>query len=59
MTDKAREARNRYLREYRRRNPDRVRKWNENVWEKKAAEYAAAEAAAALEAEKPEGVKDA
>ena len=55
MTDKAREARNRYLREYRRRNPDRVRKWNENVWEKKAAEYAAAEAAAALEAEKPEG----
>ena len=60
MTDEARKARNRYIREYRRRNPERVKQWEENQWRKKAAEYAAADAAAAAQAaENAEGVKNA
>lgn len=32
-----REAQNRYLREYRRKNPDKVRTWNANYWGRRAA----------------------
>lgn len=35
LSDKAIQARRRYLREYRRAHPDQVRKWNETYWEKK------------------------
>ena len=38
MTDKAREARNQYAREWRAKNRDRVREINRRYWEKKACE---------------------
>ena len=37
LTDKAREQRNSYAREWRRRNPDRVREANRRYWETRAA----------------------
>lgn len=37
LSDEAREARNAYQREYKRRNPDKVRQYGINYWEKKAA----------------------
>ena len=41
MTDKAaREAKNRYLREWRKRNPERVRAAEERYWARKAKEEA-------------------
>ena len=36
LTDKAREARNRYQRIYRLKNPDKIRKYNAQYWERKA-----------------------
>lgn len=42
-TDAAREAKNKYLREWRRKNPDKVRAANNRYWEKKAAKVENAE----------------
>lgn len=36
MNDKAREERNAYLREWRKKNKDKVKKYNEAYWERKA-----------------------
>ncbi len=36
MTDAAREAQRAYMREWRRKNPDRVKEKNKRYWEKKA-----------------------
>ena len=41
MSEKAAELRRQYVREYRARNKDRVRKWNAAYWERKAAQKAA------------------
>lgn len=38
LTDAAREAQREYMREWRRKNPDRVREKNKRYWERKAAE---------------------
>lgn len=38
LTEEAKKARREYLRAYRKKNPDKVRKWNANFWEKKAKE---------------------
>ncbi len=38
MTDSAREARNAYLREWRKKNKDKVKAAKERYWEKKARE---------------------
>ena len=46
MTEEAREAHNRYVRDWNRKNPEKVKAINERYWEKKAqreAEKAAAE----------------
>lgn len=40
MTDEARAARAAYTREYRHRNPDKVKKWRASYWERKAAALA-------------------
>jgi len=36
LSDKAKELRNEYQRRYRRKNPDKLRKYNQRYWEKKA-----------------------
>lgn len=36
MTDKAREERNQYMREYRKRNREKIKDINNRYWEKKA-----------------------
>lgn len=36
LTQKAREARNRYYREWRKRNKDKVKESNKRYWERKA-----------------------
>ena len=36
MTDEARLARNEYMKRWRRKNPDKVRRTNENHWERMA-----------------------
>lgn len=36
MSDKAREERNAYMREWRKRNPDKVKEHQDRYWEKKA-----------------------
>ena len=36
LTEKAREAQRQYLREWRKRNQDKVRLYNRRYWEKKA-----------------------
>lgn len=41
--DAAREAKNKYLREWRRNNPDKVKAANARYWEKKAAEMRSVE----------------
>lgn len=41
MDEKAREAQREYLREWRKRNPDRVREANRKYWQKRAAKLAA------------------
>lgn len=38
IKDLAREEKNKYLREWRKKNPDRVREYNRRYWRKKAAE---------------------
>lgn len=38
MTDEAREARNAYMREWKRKNKDKVKAARERYWEKKARE---------------------
>lgn len=38
MTDQAKEARNAYRREWNRRNPDKLREYQERYWAKRAAE---------------------
>lgn len=38
MTDKAKEARRAYKREWQRNHPDKVRKYQETYWNRKAAE---------------------
>ena len=37
MTESARQARNAYMREYRRKNKERIKAQREEYWEKKAA----------------------
>ena len=39
LSEKARELRNAYQSEYRRKNPDKIRKYNVDYWERKAASY--------------------
>ncbi|EPZ53745.1 hypothetical protein NSA45_11165 [Paraclostridium bifermentans] len=36
MNDKAREERNAYLREWRKKNKDKIKKYNTRYWERKA-----------------------
>lgn len=36
MNEEAKKARNKYIREYRRKNPERVKKWNDDYWERRA-----------------------
>ncbi|UBK77276.1 hypothetical protein KLF35_11265 [Clostridium perfringens] len=36
MNDKAREERNAYMREWRKKNRDRVREYNSSYWERKS-----------------------
>lgn len=43
LDNAAREARNRYYREWRKKNPEKVKESNERYWAKKAAEMAAEE----------------
>lgn len=40
MDEKAREAQRQYLREWRKRNPERVREANQRYWQKRAARLA-------------------
>lgn len=49
MDEQARKAQREYLREWRRRNPDRVRAANKRYWEKRAAKLAAEKEAAERE----------
>lgn len=42
MTQEAREARNAYKREWARKHPDKIRRYQETFWNKKAQETAAA-----------------
>jgi hypothetical protein len=37
MSNDARQARNNYQRQYRRKNPDKIKQYNVNYWERKAA----------------------
>lgn len=41
MTEAAKQARRAYKREWARKNPDRVKQYNENYWNKKAASQSA------------------
>lgn len=41
MKELARQERNRYFREYRKRNPDKVREANRKYWERRAAKAVA------------------
>ena len=43
MTDAAREAQRAYMREWRKRNPERVREKNQRYWERKAKQFQDAE----------------
>lgn len=43
MDEKARAARNAYKREWNRQHPDRVKRYQDNYWSRKAAEAEAAE----------------
>jgi hypothetical protein len=36
LDDKAKQARNEYMKQYRKNNPDRIKKIQEKYWEKKA-----------------------
>lgn len=47
MKETARLARNAYKKEWAKKNPDKIRKYNETYWNKKAAEYEKAINAAA------------
>ena len=38
MDNKAKEERNRYMRDWRKKNKDKVKLYNQNYWEKKAAQ---------------------
>ena len=38
MNDKAREERNAYMREWRKKNKEKVKKYQENYWKRKASE---------------------
>ena len=38
LSDEARKARNKYAREYHRKNADKIRQYNANYWERKAME---------------------
>ena len=40
MTEEAKEARNEYYREYRKKNPDKVKKYNADYWIRKAKQAA-------------------
>jgi hypothetical protein len=37
LDDKAKQARNEYMKQYRKKNPERIKKIQEKYWEKKAA----------------------
>ena len=39
LSEKARELRNRYAREYRQKHPEKIREYNRRHWEKKANNY--------------------
>lgn len=49
VDEKAREAQREYLREWRRKNPDRVRESNRRYWQRRAARMAAEKEAAKRE----------
>lgn len=40
LSDAAKKARAEYTRKYRKEHPEKVRQWNKNFWERKAAEQA-------------------
>ena len=54
MTEQAKEARRAYRREWQRKNPDKVRAYNERYWNKRGAAHAAAQAARDTLEEKPD-----
>jgi len=39
LSEKAKEMRNKYAREYRQKHPEKIREYNRRHWEKKAAGY--------------------
>lgn len=45
LSEAARQARNKYSREYRRKNPDKIKRYNDNYWERKAMEANSGESA--------------
>jgi DNA-binding CsgD family transcriptional regulator len=51
LSDKARELRNAAQREWKRKNPDKVRQYQINYWERKAAGYSIADRARELSTE--------
>jgi len=51
LSNKAKELRNAYQRAYRRRNPDKLKRYSERYWEKKAEEYTPEVQARQLQAE--------
>lgn len=55
MTAEARNARAEYYRQWRKRNPDKVRATNERYWQKKCAEWKAEEEAKAGESAETSG----
>ncbi len=56
MNEEARKARNAWRREWAKKNPDKVKEYNERYWSKKAAEMKAAEEAAAQASANVRGV---
>jgi len=51
LSAEAREQRNAYSRAYRKNNPDKIRKYNIDYWERKAAAYSIVQRAKDLKAE--------
>ena len=39
LSEKAKQLRNRYMSQYRKKNPDKIREYNRRYWEKKAAMF--------------------
>jgi DNA-binding NarL/FixJ family response regulator len=51
LSEKAKELRNAYQREWKRKHPEKVRQYFKNYWEKKAAGYTPADRAKELQAQ--------